>query len=424
MKFSTLSVYPYIRLVYNATRLYSTQSLKSSGPLEGIRILDLTRIVAGPFCTMMLGDLGADVYKIERPHSGDECRKWGPPFIETPNSKESCYFVSLNRNKKSICLDIKKGRDVIYDLARKCDVLVENFIPGNLDKLELGYEHLKKINPKLIYCSITGYGAEGPYKNKPGYDVIAASIGGLLHITGPKDGEPSKVGVAVTDIATGLLAHGAIMASLIKRSKTNHGEKIDCNLLSTQLASLINIGSNYLNAGVEGKRWGTAHESIVPYEAFATKDGYFTIGTGSDQQYFDLCDLIGRSDLKQYKTNNIRVEVREKLLEVLKGILKTKTNKEWSRIFENASFPCGPVNSLEEAFNDPHVKATNIVKEVDHPNTGKIKMVGHPVKYGEYRDFIRLPPPQLGEHTEEVLRDLLKYDEKKIEDLRKKNIAL
>lgn len=244
------------------------QSSKSDlQPLDGIRVLDLTRIVAGPYCTMILGDLGAEEIKIERPGAGDESRNWGPPYVN--NTKESCYFVSVNRNKKSVCMDIKheKGRELLYELARRSDVLVENYVPGKLDSMKLGYDDFAEFAPHLIYCSITGFGSVGPYRKKPGYDVIAASMGGLLHITGPKNGEPVKPGVAVTDLATGLYAHGAIMAALLKRIKTGRGQKIDCNLLSTQISTLINIGSNYLNAGQEASRWGTAHQSIVPYEA-------------------------------------------------------------------------------------------------------------------------------------------------------------
>ncbi|KAF5308798.1 hypothetical protein FQR65_LT06031 [Abscondita terminalis] len=369
-------------VVFNLAKSITTTTatnpaLESISPLEGVRILDLTRIVAGPYCTMILGDLGAEVIKIEKPGTGDEARKWGPPFVN--KSLETCYFLAVNRNKKSVCVDMKseRGRNIIYELSKKCDVLVENFVPGGLEKLKLGYNDLCKIAPQLIYCTISGYGSQGPYSNKPGYDVIAASVGGLLHITGPEDGGPSKVGVAMTDLATGLYAHGAIMAALIKRSKTGLGQKIDCNLLSTQLAALINIGSNYLNAGQDGKRWGTAHESIVPYQAFQTKDGYLTIGAGSDKQFVDFCNRIGKPDLAgnpQFLTNKLRIKHRNELLELLFPVFRTKTTKEWSEIFEGSSSPCGPVNSLEQAFADPHVKEIGIVKEMEHPVAGTIKL--------------------------------------------------
>ncbi|KAJ8952511.1 hypothetical protein NQ318_003307 [Aromia moschata] len=336
-------------------------------PLNGVRILDLTRIVAGPYCTMILSDLGAEVLKIERPGTGDEARKWGPPFInDTPEA-----------------------------------------------------------SPHLIYCSITGYGSEGPYKKRPGYDVIAASEGGLLHITGPKDGEPVKPGVAVTDLATGLYAHGAIMAALIKRSRTGRGQKIDCNLLSTQVASLINIGSNYLNASKEASRWGTAHESIVPYEAFPSKDGYFTIGTGSDLQFEDLCRRIELPELsknEKYASNKLRVKHREELIAIIRAVLKKKSNKEWSEIFNGSICPNGPVNSLRETFDDPHIKAIGLVENVAHPVAGDIKVVGPAVKYSEGGNLVRSPPPTLGQHTDDVLHEVLGLSNEEIDILRDKQV--
>lgn len=396
-----------------------------NSPLSGVRVLDLTRIVAGPYCTMILGDLGAEVIKIERPDGGDEARKWGPPFIGSTN--ESCYFLCLNRNKKSLCVDLKteQGKQIIYELATKSDVLVENYVPGKLDELGLSYKKLKEIAPQLIYCSITGYGSEGPYSNRPGYDVIAASIGGLLDITGPKNGEPAKVGVAVTDLATGLYAHGAIMAALIKRARTGNGQKIDCNLLSTQVASLINIGSNYLLAGKRASRWGTAHESIVPYEAFPTKNGYFTVGTGSDNQFKDFCARIGLPQLsidEKFLTNKDRVANRDELINILREQFALKTNGEWQEIFDGASFPCGPVNDLQGTFDDEHIKAIGLVETVQHPTAGPVRLVGPPVKYSEGGNSIRLPPPTLGEHTHQVLKEILAYDTFRINMLEKDKI--
>lgn len=397
----------------------------SCAPLDGVRILDLTRIVAGPYCTMILGDLGAEILKIERPGSGDEARKWGPPFVR--DSEEACYFISLNRNKKSVCLDIKsaKGREILYELAKTSDVLVENYVPGKLDELRLGYDDFKAINPGLVYCSITGYGPTGPYRNKPGYDVISASLGGLLHITGPENGEPVKAGVAITDIATGLYAHGAIMAALLKRTKTGTGQKIDCDLLSTQISTLINIGSNFLNAGLEAKRRGTSHASIVPYEAFKTKNGYFTVGGGSDKQFEDFCKRIGKPELSKnakFTTNKLRVENRDELLKILRSTFLLKTNQEWKEIFDGSSCPSGPVNSLNETFNDPHVKAIGLVETLQHPVAGEIKVVGHPVQYSEPGVGIHSPPPTLGQHTDVVLKEILNYDDNTISDLRKQNV--
>lgn len=387
-------------------------------------MLDLTRIVAGPYCTMILADLGADVLKIERPGSGDESRNWGPPFL--PNSRDSVYFMACNRNKRSVCVDLKKGREIIYDLARESDVLVENYVPGKLSEMQLGYEDLKKVNPKLIYCSVSGYGPTGPYAQRPGYDVIAASMGGLLHITGAADGPPAKVGVAMTDLATGLYAHGAIMAALLQRHQTQKGQKIDVNLLSTQLACLINLGSNYLNSGEEAKRWGTAHQSIVPYEAFKTKSGYLTLGTGSDAQFKALCrylDIEQVAEDPKYLTNGDRVQNRVDLIELLNEILAKKTNEEWMGIFDQAPFPVGPINNMAEAFDDPHVKAIGLVKELSHPTAGSVKVVGPPVVYSEIENEARTAPPLVGEHTEEVLKTVLGYSQEKIDQFKDQGIV-
>ncbi|XP_022237764.1 succinate--hydroxymethylglutarate CoA-transferase-like isoform X3 [Limulus polyphemus] len=288
---------------------------ETKGPLSGVRIIDLTRILAGPFCTMILGDLGAEVIKIEHPGGGDETRRWGPPFVK----EESCYFLCVNRNKKSVAVNLKdtRGQSLVKDLAKQSDVLVENYLPGKLDELGLGFTQVSEVAPQLVYCSISGYGPSGPYKTRAGYDVIAASIGGLLHITGPPNGDPCKVGVAMTDLATGLYAHGAILAALLEREKTGRGQKIDCNLLSTQVSLLANLGSNYLNAGKEAIRWGTAHESIVPYQAFQTSDGYITVGAGSDEQFQIFCKCLGLQHLltdSRYKTNRNRVANRQALL--------------------------------------------------------------------------------------------------------------
>ncbi|XP_049283106.1 succinate--hydroxymethylglutarate CoA-transferase [Anopheles funestus] len=421
LKYLRFSVHHYgiCRANYSSATRPSAFDGGKQFPLEGIRILDLTRIVAGPYCTMVLGDLGAEVYKIERPFEGDESRKWGPPFMR--NSKDSVYFMAANRNKKSVCVNLKTGREVIYELAKKCDVLVENYVPGKLDGLGLGYNALKTIAPSLVYCSITGFGSEGPYKTKPGYDVIAASMGGLLHITGNENGPPAKVGIAITDIATGLYAHGAILAALLQRYRTGRGQKIDVNLFSTQVACLINVASNYLNAGKEAKRWGTAHESIVPYEAFKTSTGYITLGCGSDAQFVSLCRLLGMDELLQderFANNQTRVKHRNELIAILSDILQRKSSSEWMEIFANASFPVGPINSMKEVFEDRHVQAIGMVKTLPHPMAGEVKLVGPPVVYGEAKNEITSIPPQLGQHTDEVLRNLLGYGDAEMERLR------
>lgn len=337
--------------VYIVYRNYSTTTVRS--PLEGIKVLDLTRFVAGPLCTMILGDLGAEIYKIEEPGTGDLMRTL-LPFVE--GSEISCQFASVNRNKKSVCVNLKtsEGQQIVKDLSKKCDVLVENYVPGNLVKYGLDYENIKLISPQLIYCSITGFGQYGPYHDKPGVDLIAASLGGFLHITGPENGEPCKAGVAVTDMMTGLYAHGAILSALINRLYTRQGEKIDCNLFSTQVASLTNLGSIYLNTGQEAKRMGTAHVGIVPYETFKTKDGFLSLGTMNDNQFQKLCCKMSLSNLAsdiRFSTIKSRVQNKLQLLPVLKSSLLTKTTSDWCNIFEECSFPYGAVNTLQQVRN-------------------------------------------------------------------------
>lgn len=376
----------------------------STGVLENIRVLDLTRIVAGPYCTMILGDLGAEVIKIEQPGVGDETRQWPPYTIADKDL--SCYFSSLNRNKKSVCVNLKsaEGKKIIYDLSKISDVLVENYVPGKLDKLDLGFKKIHSIAPQLIYCSISGYGLKGPYRNRPGYDVIAASIGGLINITGPQDGEPCKVGVAMTDIATGLYAHGAILAALLERTKTKLGQRIDCNLLNTQLACLINIGSNYLNANMEATRWGTAHESIVPYEAFKTADGYITIGAGSDSQFASLCKKIKLDHLikdERFITNKLRVQNRKILLKLLKPVFIKEDTSTFLKLFEGATFPYGPINKMSEVFEDRHIKDINLVKPINIQG-GTLNLVGPPVEFSQLKNSIRSPPPKLADRKSVV----------------------
>ncbi|XP_048484974.1 succinate--hydroxymethylglutarate CoA-transferase [Plutella xylostella] len=400
-------------------RRCSYSTAPNPGLLSDINVLDFTRVIAGPFCTMTLGDLGANVIKVES-LDGDEARKWGPPFIK--ESTDAYYFLSVNRNKKSVCIDLKsqEGKKVFHDLAKKCDVMVENFVPGKLDELEVGYETLSRLNPQLIYCAITGFGPTGPYAKKPGYDVIAAAMGGLINLTGHPEGEPVKGAVPLTDICTGLHAYGAILTALYHRQKTGKGQRIDCNLLSTQINVLINLATTYLNCGIEGQRWGTAHASIVPYQAFKTKDGYLVLGTGSNAQFKDLCKLINREDLvddARFKTNSDRVANRVELIKIISDIIVTKTKKEWSDIFHKASFPNGPVNTLREVFEDEHVKEIGLVKELAHPLAGVVRVAGPPTTYSEGGNEVRTAPPLLGQHTREILSEFLGYGSKRIDDL-------
>ncbi|KAI8325051.1 formyl-coenzyme A transferase [Martensiomyces pterosporus] len=417
----------------------SAPAATASGPLSGIRVLDMTRILAGPYCTMLLGDLGAEVIKVEHPTRGDDTRTWGPPFkgYEHTGSTsdhtssmskgqlyrkppqfpgESAYYL----NKRSIAVNMKKetGRQILLDLAREADVLVENYVPGKLAEYGLGYEDLKSVNPRLIYTSITGYGSTGPYSKKPGYDVIIEAEAGLMHITGEESGPPVKVGVAVTDIMTGLYAHGAIMAALIARSKSNEGQHLDVSLIQTQAAILANIGSNYLIGGNEASRWGTRHPSIVPYQVFSTRDGSVCIGAGNDIQFRALSKLLGRPELAadpRFCTNADRVKNREELVGIINGCLSGKTTQATLDLLDGSGLPFGPVNNIEQTFAHPQVVSRKVVREIDHPFAGKLRIVGPAVEYSASHVDIRLPPPMLGQHTEEILRSVLGYSDGQVE---------
>ncbi|XP_027394976.1 succinate--hydroxymethylglutarate CoA-transferase isoform X7 [Bos indicus] len=323
-------------------------------PLEGVKILDLTRVLAGPFATMNLGDLGAEVIKVERPGAGDDTRTWGPPFVGT----ESTYFLSVNRNKKSIAVNIKdpKGVKIVKELAAVCDVFVENYVPGKLSAMGLGYEDIDEIAPHIVYCSITGYGQTGPLSQRAGYDAVASAVSGLMHITGPEDGDPVRPGVAMTDLATGLYAYGAIMTGLIQRYKTGKGLFIDCNLLSSQVACLTQVAANYLIGQKEAQRWGTAHGSIVPYQAFKTKDGYLVVGAGNNQQFAAVCKILNLPELindSKYRTNHLRVQNRKELIKILSTRFKEEMTSKWLQLFEGSGVPYGPINNMKNVFAEP-----------------------------------------------------------------------
>ncbi|XP_034040200.1 succinate--hydroxymethylglutarate CoA-transferase [Thalassophryne amazonica] len=385
---------------------------ESPRPLEGVKVLDLTRVLAGPFATMILGDLGADVIKVERPGSGDDTRSWGPPFV----SSESVYFLSVNRNKKSVAVDLKhpKGVKVILELAAVSQVLVENYLPGKLDQMGLGYDQISRVNPQIIYCSISGYGQTGPQAQSPGYDSIASAMSGMMHITGPEDGDPVRPGVAMTDLATGLYAHGAIMAAVIQQQKTGRGVHIDCNLLSSQVSCLSHIAANYLNAGKEARRWGTAHESIVPYQGFKTKDGHIVVAAGNDKQFVKVCqtlDLVELTEEPNYKTNKLRVQNRRQLLHTLSQRFLQEKTADWLRKFEGSGVPVGPINSIQEVFSDAQVKHNGLIQEMDHPTAGHITVPGPAVRFSSFASSKPMPPPLIGQHTKKVLRDTLSYSD-------------
>ncbi len=388
--------------------------------LGGLRVLDLSRILAGPYCTMSLGDLGADVIKVERPGTGDDTRTWGPPFA----GGESAYYLCCNRNKKSIAIDLKSpsGIELVRELAKVSDVVVENFTPGLMKRFGLDFETLREDNPRLVYCSITAYGQDGPYRDRPGYDMVLSAVGGLMWITGPEGGEPCKVGVAITDVVTGIHASGAIMAALLRRERSGRGQHIDCSLLDIQVASLANIASNYLVAGKEAQRWGTAHESIIPYQVFNAKDRPVAIAVANQKLWKSFCVTIGRQEWiadPRFESNPKRVENRAELVAYISEIMAQKTCDEWVELLVGASIPCGPVNNMEGIFADPQVLHREMIVEVPHETIGTLRLGGVPIKYSETPASVRLPPPLLGQHTDEILADVLGYSQEQVDVLRR-----
>ena len=390
-------------------------------PLAGVRVLDLSRILAGPVCTMLLGDLGADVIKVERPGAGDDTRTWGPPFA----GGESAYYLCCNRNKRSIEIDLANtaGAALVRELARVSDVLVENFKPGLLKRFGLDYETLREINPRLVYCSVSAYGQDGPYRDRPGYDMVLSAVGGLMWITGERDGRPCKVGVAITDVVTGVYAAGAILASLYWRERSGRGQHIDCSLLDVQVSALANIASNYLVAGKEAQRWGTAHESIVPYQVFDAKDRPIAIAVANQKLWVSFCKLVGREEWiadPRFASNPKRVENREVLLPLVAELIAQKTCDEWVELLVRSEIPAGPVNDMQRLFSDPQVLHRGMVADILHPTIGALRLAGVPIKYSDTPATIRRPPPLLGEHTDELLQEVLGHGPEAIADLRER----
>lgn len=410
--------------------------------LQGIRILDLSRILAGPWCTQTLADLGADVIKIERPGSGDDTRTWGPPFIQDAaghDTAEAAYYLGTNRNKRSVSCDIAQpaGQALVRDLVAHCDVFIENFKVGDMARYGLDYASLKALNPKLVYCSVTGFGQTGPYKDRAGYDYAIQGMGGLMSITGERDdlgGGPQKVGVAVADLFTGMYATVAILAALRHAERTGEGQHVDMALLDTQVAMLANLGANYLVSGKVPGRSGNAHQNIVPYQVFEVKapdgapDGtrdHLILAVGNDRQYVKFCSVAGRPELgldPLYAKNQDRVRNRAQLVPLLEAILKTRTKANWLAALEAAKVPCGAINNLAEVFADPQVRQRGMVNDWQHPLRDDLRLVASPIKLGATP--VRTPqtggrpPPLLGQHTEEVLRNVLNYSEARLTQLK------
>ncbi len=396
----------------------------NSGPLHGVRVLDLTRVLAGPYCTMFLGDLGAEIVKVEQPGVGDDTRGWGPPFV----GGESAYFLCINRNKKSITVDLKSkdGVALIRRLAERADVLIENFRPGAMDRLGLGEKDLCAANPKLIYASLSGFGADGPMSDVPGYDLIVQAWGGLMSITGTQESGPLKVGVAIIDLVAGLMLGKAIAAALFAREKLGVGQKIDTSLLEAEVASLINAGSNYLIGGKVPGRWGNAHPTIVPYQSFQTADSFLVLGVASETIWRRFCPAIGKAELTddpRFAKNANRVENRAALIAILTELFRTRDTATWLGLLNDADVPCAPVQTIDQVFAAPQVRHREMLVEVDHPTAGTVRLAGIPVKFSATPASVRLPPPLLGQHTEEVLATWLGMNDKDIANLRTKKIT-
>jgi crotonobetainyl-CoA:carnitine CoA-transferase CaiB-like acyl-CoA transferase len=403
-------------------------------PLDHIRVLDMSRILAGPWCGQTFADLGAEVIKIERPGVGDDTRSWGPPFMtdrDGNDTDEAAYFLSANRGKKSVTVDITKpaGQDLIRLLAVECDVLLENYKVGGLKKYGLDYDSLIKVNPRLVYCSITGFGQTGPYSPRAGYDFLIQAMGGLMSVTGEAEdkpgGGPQKIGVALSDILTGLYTTIGALAALAYRDKTGRGQHVDMGLLDVTIAAMANQAMNYLVTGKAPTMMGNAHPNIVPYEAYRASDHYIILATGNDGQYQRFCDVAGRADLAEdarFATNRDRVENRGVLGPILRDIIAAQSRSFWLAELEKVGVPCGPINNLEQVFDDPHVQARGARREVERPAGGLIPTVANPIRLSESPIQYERAPPALGQHTDDVLADMLGMDAAGIAKLREDDV--
>ncbi|MFA7670340.1 MAG: CaiB/BaiF CoA-transferase family protein [Burkholderiaceae bacterium] len=402
---------------------------KRPAALTGVRVLDLTRVLAGPWCTQNLADLGAEVIKIERPGSGDDTRSWGPPYLKDAaghDTTEAAYYASANRNKKSVALDISssRGAELVRQLARESDVFVENFKVGGLKKYGLDYENIKAVNPGIIYCSITGFGQTGPYASRPGYDFMIQGMGGLMSITGERDdlpgGGPQKAGVAVADLMTGMYSTVAVLAALYERKASGLGQHIDMALLDCQVAMLANQNMNYLTSGASPVRAGNAHQNLVPYQVFAAADGHLILAVGNDSQFRAYCGVIARSDLAEdprFRTNPGRVVNRDALIPILGDAMKTRSRDVWLAELEAAGVPAGPINSIEQVHQDPHVIARALRLDLPHSAAGKMPAVASPLRLSASPVEYRHGPPLLGEHTAEILKERLSLSDDEIKEI-------
>ncbi|HEV3104415.1 MAG TPA: CaiB/BaiF CoA-transferase family protein [Trinickia sp.] len=400
------------------------------GALSHIRVLDLTRVLAGPWCAQTLADFGADVIKVERPGSGDDTRHWGPPYLKAANgedTREAAYYLAANRNKRSVTVDIAtaEGQRIIRELAAKSDVVLENYKVGQLSKYGLDYASLKAVKPDIVYCSVTGFGQTGPYAPRAGYDFIVQGIGGFMSITGERDSEPGggpqKAGVAIADLMTGMYATVAVLTALAHRDRTGEGQYIDMALLDVQVAMLANVGANFLASGKAPERWGNAHANIVPYQTFRTSDSWIIVAVGNDGQFRKFVEAGGRPELaddERFAANPARVRHRDILVPMLAEMVGTRTKREWIDALEAAGVPCGPINDLAEVFDNEQVIARGMGVALPHPSGGTVRLVNNPVKMSATPPRAPAHPPMLGEHTDDVLREMLGYDDARLEALR------